>query len=260
MAGHDINYIALSGALHAIGPQEGPPQPPLNLLGDFSGGALYCAFGIVSAVLHAQRTSEGQVVDSAMVDGVSSLMTMIIGLRRGGVWSGQRNDNAIDGGAPYYRTYETADAQYIAIGAIEEKFYDLLLSKLGLSDLDHMRPHTDKALWEKQRATFTRVFKTKTRDEWCELLEGSDACFAPVLTMDEAPQHPHMKARRIYVDVDGINQPAPQPRLSRTPAAISGPPARPGEHTIEVLRDWGWSESDIQRELRSGAVMQCPRS
>lgn len=256
MAGHDINYIALTGALHAIGPREGPPQPPLNLLGDFAGGALYCAFGIVSALLHAQRSGEGQVVDAAMVDGASALMTMIVGLRQGGVWSEQRSDNPIDGGAPYYGAYETRDDRYISIGAIEEKFYELLLQKTGLADVAHMRPQSDRALWPRQRMTFAATFKSKTQAEWCALLEGTDACFAPVLTIDEAPHHPHLKARQTYVDMDGVVQPAAQPRFSRTLPGAIAPPARPGQHTSAVLHQWGWSQDEICTALESGAATQ----
>jgi alpha-methylacyl-CoA racemase len=256
MAGHDINYVALSGALNAIGSRRGPPQPPLNLLGDFGGGAVHCAFGIVSALLHAQRCGEGQVVDAAMLDGVTALMTMVSGFRRAGIWTEQRNDNIVDGGAPYYSAYETADQKYVAIGAMEGKFYELLLDKLGLSDLPHMRPHTDRNLWERQRATLELAFKAKTRSEWCELLEGTDVCFAPVLTMDEALEHPHVRARQTYVEVEGVAQPAPAPRFSQSQAAISRPPARPGQHTTEALQDWGWSTDAISRLLRSGVLVQ----
>lgn len=256
MAGHDINYVALSGALNAIGPREGPPQPPLNLLGDFGGGAVHCAFGIVSALLHAQRCGEGQVVDAAMLDGVTSLMTMVSGFRRAGIWTEQRNDNIVDGGAPYYSAYETADRKYVAIGAMEEKFYELLLERLGLSDLSHMRPHTDRSLWERQRETLAAAFRAKTRSEWCELLEGTDVCFAPVLTMDEVLDHPHVRARQTYVEVDGVAQPAPAPRFSHSRAAISRPPARPGQHTTEALEDWGWSPDAISGLLRSGVLVQ----
>jgi alpha-methylacyl-CoA racemase len=256
MAGHDINYVALSGALNAIGPRHGPPQPPLNLLGDFGGGAVHCAFGIVSALLHSQRSGEGQVVDAAMLDGVTALMTMVSGFRRAGIWTDERSDNIVDGGAPYYSAYATADRKYVAVGAIEEKFYELLLEKLGLSDLSHMRPHTDRKLWERQRETLAAAFKTRTRSEWCELLEATDVCFAPVLTMDEALEHPHVRARQTYVEVDGVAQPAPAPRFSHTQAAISRPPARPGQHTTEALQDWGWSTAAISRLLQNGVLVQ----
>jgi alpha-methylacyl-CoA racemase len=162
----------------------------------------------------------------------------------------------IDGGAPYYSTYETADGRWIAVGPIEGKFYDLLLEKLGLSGVAHMRAQNDRALWDRQRETFASVFRSKTRDEWCALLEGTDVCFAPVLTMDEAPGHPHIQAREAYIRVDGVLQPAPQPRLSRTPAGVAGAPAIPGQHTTQVLRGWGWTDEEIQRGLESGAVFQ----
>jgi alpha-methylacyl-CoA racemase len=183
-------------------------------------------------------------------------MTMIVGLRKGGLWSGERSDNVIDGGAPYYSTYETADGGWVAIGPIEGKFYGLLLEKLGLSEVAHMRPQNDRTLWGRQRETFASVFAAKTRAEWCALLERTDVCFAPVLTMDEAPDHPHIRAREAYIGLGDVRQPAPQPRLTRTPAAIAGPPAIPGQHTTEVLRNWGWSDEQIRRDLESGAVFQ----
>jgi alpha-methylacyl-CoA racemase len=238
-AGHDINYIALAGALHGIGPGEGPPQPPMNLLGDFGGGALHCVVGMLAALLHAQRTGEGQVVDAAMVDGVTAMMGLVISWRRAGLWSLARADNFVDGGAPYYSTYKTGDGLYVAIGAMEEKFYDLLLDKLGISGIRHMRPHTDRELWPEQRKIFQATFATKTRKEWCDLLEGSDACFAPVLTMDEAIEHPHIQARGVYIHVNGVAHPAPAPKLSRTPATIRSGSPHIGEHTSQVLSEWG---------------------
>lgn len=256
MAGHDINYIALTGALHAIGPRNGPPVPPLNLVGDFGGGAVYCAFGIVSALLHAQRTGQGQVVDAAMVDGAASLLTMVVGFQRAGIWSDQRGDNIVDGGAPYYAVYQTADGRYVSIGAMEHKFYKLLLEKLGLSDDSGMNPHTDRSRWEYQRATFAACFLRKTRDEWCALLEGTDTCFAPVLTMAEAPNHPHLKARQTYTDLHDVSQPAPNPRFSLTKSEGSTPPAALGEHSREVLMDWGFSHTAIADLLRHGTVVQ----
>jgi len=256
MAGHDINYIALSGALHAIGPGDGPPLPPLNLVGDFGGGAVYCAFGMVSALLHAQRTGQGQVVDAAMVDGAAALLTMVVGFQRGGIWSSRRGDNIVDGGAPYYGAYETSDGRYVAIGAMEEKFYELLLAKLGLADDPDMRPHTDRARWAYQRKRFVACFKAKSREEWCALLEGTDTCFAPVLTMAEAGDHPHIRARQTYADLHGVNQPAPCPRFSVTKAATSIPPASPGEHSRDVLADWGFPTSAIDELCRAKVVFQ----
>jgi alpha-methylacyl-CoA racemase len=256
MAGHDINYIALSGVLHAIGSRGGPPVPPLNLVGDFGGGAIYCAFGIVSALLHAQRTGQGQVVDAAMVDGAAALLTMIVGFQRGGIWSSDRGNNIVDGGAPYYATYETSDGRYVSIGAMEDKFYDILIGKLGLSDDANMRPHTDRSRWDYQRERFKVCFLTRSRDEWCALLEGTDTCFAPVLTIDEASSHPHLKARQTYVDLNGVNQPAPNPRFSATKPAPSAPPAELGQHSREVLADWGITSEAIEKLCRSEVVFQ----
>lgn len=256
MAGHDINYIALSGALHAIGPGDGPPLPPLNLVGDFGGGAVYCAFGMVSALLHAQRTGQGQVVDAAMVDGAAALLTMVVGFQRGGIWSSRRGDNIVDGGAPYYGAYETSDGRYVAIGAMEEKFYELLLVKLGLADDPMMRPHTDRARWAYQRERFAACFRTRSREEWCALLEGTDTCFAPVLTMEEAGNHPHIRARQTYADLHGVNQPAPCPRFSETKPATSIPPAKLGEHSRDVLADWGFPAAAIDNLCRAKVVFQ----
>jgi alpha-methylacyl-CoA racemase len=256
MAGHDINYIALSGVLHAIGPRNGPPVPPLNLVGDFGGGAVYCAFGIVSALLHAQRTGQGQVVDAAMVDGAAALLTMVVGFHRGGIWSSNRGDNIVDGGAPYYAAYETADRRFVAIGAMEEKFYELLLAKLDLNKDANMRPHTDRSRWDYQRERFSACFKTRSRDQWCALLEGTDTCFAPVLTIDEASDHPHLKARQTYIDLNGVNQPAPNPRFNVSRAELSVPPAALGEHSREVLSDWGIAPETIDRLCETGVVFQ----
>ena len=256
MAGHDINYIALSGVLHAVGSSNGPPVPPLNLVGDFGGGAVYCAFGVVSALLHAQRTGQGQVVDAAMVDGAAALLTMVVGFRRGGIWSSERGDNIVDGGAPYYAAYETSDRKYVSIGAMEDKFYELLLSKLGLADDQEMRPHTDRSKWAYQRERFKKCFLKQSRDEWCDLLEGTDTCFAPVLTMDEASSHPHLKARQTYVDMNGVNQPGPNPRFSVTKAVAAIAPAELGQHSREVLADWGISAETVDDLCRSNVVFQ----
>ena len=256
MAGHDINYIALSGALHAIGSRGAPPLPPLNLVGDFGGGAVYCAFGVVSALLHAQRTGQGQVVDASMVDGAAALLTMVVGFQRGGIWSPERGDNIVDGGAPYYATYETSDGRYVSIGAMEDKFYELLLSKLDLGNDENMRPHSDRSRWDHQRKQFRACFLTRSRDEWCALLEGTDTCFAPVLTIEEASSHPHLMARQTYVDLNGVNQPAPNPRFSVTKHAQAIPPAVLGMHTREVLVDWGVSPDTIEQLCTSGIVFQ----
>jgi alpha-methylacyl-CoA racemase len=259
MAGHDINYIALSGVLHAIGSRGGPPVPPLNLVGDFGGGAVYCAFGIVSALLHAQRTGQGQVVDAAMVDGAAALLTMVVGFQRGGIWSSERGDNIVDGGAPYYAAYETSDGRFVSIGAMEEKFYELLLLKLGLEDDANMRPHNDRSRWDYQRERFKVCFGTRTRDEWCALLEGTDTCFAPVLTIEEASTHPHLKERQTYVDLNGVNQPAPNPRFSATRHIQTVPPAALGQHSREVLADWGIELETIDKLCHSSIVFQANR-
>ncbi len=256
MAGHDINYIALTGALNAIGPRDGTPVPPLNLVGDFGGGALHCAFGMVCALLHAQRTGEGQVIDAAMVDGAAALATMVVGFQRAGIWTDRRGDNIVDGGAPYYATYETADGRHVALGAMEKKFYALLLEKLGLADDAGMTPHTDRARWPYQRRILAERFKTGTRDEWCALLEGTDACFAPVLSFDEAAAHPHLSARRTFADINGVSQPAPAPRLSRTQPTPGAPPAVAGEHSTELLRAFGFDETQIAALLQQGVVVQ----
>jgi alpha-methylacyl-CoA racemase len=258
MAGHDINYIALTGGLHAIGPRNGPPVPPLNLVGDFGGGAVYCAFGIVSALLHAQRTGQGQVVDAAMVDGAAGLLTMVVGFQRAGIWSDKRGDNIVDGGAPYYAVYETSDGRYVSIGAMEDKFYALLLDKLGLSGDVRMMPHTDRSLWDYQRETFSACFRKKTRDQWCEVLEGTDTCFAPVLTMAEAHKHPHLKARQTYARLHGVDQPGPNPRFSVTSPESSIPPAALGEHSRRVLSGWGFSDATIDELLFQKVVVQRP--
>lgn len=237
-AGHDINYIALSGALHAIGSQGGKPIPPLNLVGDFGGGGMMLAFGIVCALLEAQKSGKGQVIDSSMVDGSAALMTMFFTLRGYGVFSEERGNNLLDGGAHFYDTYETADGNYIAVGAIEPQFYNLLLEKAGL-DPAQFAAQMDASQWPQYKSALSDLFKTKTRDQWCELLEGTDACFAPVLSIWEAPEHPHNKARGTFTEVDGVVQPAPTPRFSRTTAEINRGPRAPGEDTAAVLSDWG---------------------
>ncbi len=231
-------------------------MPPLNLVGDFGGGAVYCAFGIVSALLHAQRTGQGQVVDAAMVDGAAALLTMVVGFQRGGIWSSQRGDNIVDGGAPYYATYETSDGRFVSIGAMEDKFYELLLLKLGLANDANMRPHTDRSRWDYQRQRFKSCFLSRSRNEWCALLEGTDTCFAPVLTIDEASRHPHLQARETYVSLNGVTQPAPNPRFSVTKPAPTVPPAEIGQHSREVLADWGIPPEEIERLCETETIFQ----
>ncbi|HUN51090.1 MAG TPA: CaiB/BaiF CoA-transferase family protein [Candidatus Sulfotelmatobacter sp.] len=252
-AGHDINYIALTGALYSIGNHGGPPVPPLNLVGDFGGGAMYLAFGIVCALLECRSSGRGQIVDTAMIDGAASLMTGIYGLRAAGRWTDSRGSNILDTGAPWYGVYETKDGKHVSIGAIEAKFYAELLRLTGL-DKESLPKQHDRAGWPKLRERLTAVFKGKTREEWCKVMEGSDVCFAPVLSMAEAPNHPHMKARGTFVEVDGVMQPGPAPRFSRTRAEIQRGPARAGQHTQEALADWGFSAGDIEGLRKAAAI------
>ena len=252
-AGHDINYIALSGALHSIGRRGEAPVPPLNLIGDFGGGALYLAFGVVAGLLEAQKSGKGQVIDAAMVDGAASLMTAIYGMHGAGIWSDERGANMLDTGAHYYDVYETKDGKHISIGSIEKKFYEELLQLSGLKN-EELAPQNDRKSWPQMKERVAALFRTKTRDEWCKIMEGSDICFAPVLSMAEAPNHPHNKLRGTFVERDGVTQPTPAPRFSRTPGAIQGPPAKPGEHTETALRDWGFSAPDLERLRACGAI------
>jgi alpha-methylacyl-CoA racemase len=242
-AGHDLNYVALSGMLHAMGDADRPPAPPLNLVGDFGGGGMMLAFGVVCAMLEARTSGRGQVVDAAMTDGAALLGAMTYGLRAHGAWSAARGANLLDGGAPFYATYACADGKFIAVGAIEPQFYARLLELTGASDPAFAR-QWDRDDWPALKERFAALFATRTRDAWCALLEGTDACFAPVLDMDEAPHHPHNAARKTFVDVDGVTQPAPAPRFSRTPGQAR-PVAAAGQDGAAVLADWGWSEDAI---------------
>jgi alpha-methylacyl-CoA racemase len=252
-AGHDINYIALTGALHAIGEPDRPPAPPLNLIGDFGGGAVYLALGVVSALLETSRSGKGQVVDAAMVDGAASLMTFIYGLKASGKWIDERGRNLVDGGAYFYGTYETSDGKYICIAPIEPQFHAEFLERMDIIPSD-IANQMDRAQWPALRDKLAAQFKTKTRDEWCVHLEGTDVCFAPVLDTNEAPNHPHNKARDAFVDDFGVVQPAPAPRFGRTPGAIQSPPPQPGEHTDAALADWGFSAEEISALNEGGAV------
>ncbi len=237
-AGHDINYISLAGALHAFGRRGGPPTPPLNIIGDFAGGALYLAFGLVCGILEARQSGQGQVVDTAMVDGTASLMTFFHGMVASGLATHERGANHLDTGAHFYNAYECADAGWISVAPIEGKFYAELLRRLDI-DPATMPKQMDRESWPEAQARLAALFKTRTRAEWCALLEGTDACFAPVLTIDEAPHHPHNAARRTYVEIDGITQPAPAPRFSRTVPDLPIPPQPPGPETAEAaLAPW----------------------
>ena len=246
-AGHDINYIALGGALHAIGRAGQAPLPPLNLVGDFGGGGMLLAFGIASALLNAQRTGQGQVVDAAMVEGASLLAAMFAGMLANNSWSEERGVNVLDSGAPWYDTYETKDGKYVAIGSIEAKFYADLLERLGLAMEQTLPKQHDRARWPELRKRFSAIFKTKTRDDWCTAFDGSDACFAPVLTFSEARSHPHNVARGAFVEVAGVPQPAPAPRFSHTPGGVARKPPERGEGGREALAAWAFSESEIAK-------------
>ena len=244
-AGHDINYIALSGVLHSIGRKDQCPVPPLNLVGDFGGGGMLLAFGMVCALLETQKSGQGQVVDAAMTDGSAALMAMIYGLKAAGLWTDKSGTNLLDTGAHFYDTYETADNKFIAIGSIEPQFYELLL-KLAEIDDPQFQCQLDFAQWPQLKDKLSVLFKTKTRDAWCEIMEGSDVCFAPVLSMSEAPEHPHNKQRKTFIENEGVLQPAPAPRFSRTKPEIKSPPPTPGQDTQSVLIDFGFTEQEIE--------------
>jgi alpha-methylacyl-CoA racemase len=252
-AGHDINYIALTGALHAIGRPGERPVPPLNLVGDFGGGGMLLAFGMVCAMLEAQKSGKGQVVDAAMVDGAASLMAMFYTMGAAGAFTDKRGTNLLDGGAHFYDTYETKDGRYICVGSIEPQFYALLVEKAGL-DPERFSAQMDASRWPEYKQELTEVFKGKTRDEWCEIMEGSDVCFAPVLSVFEAPEHPHNKARNTFVQIDGVVQPAPSPRFSRTEAEIRHGARTPGEDTRSVLEDCGFTGDEIAKLEAEGVV------
>jgi len=252
-AGHDINYIALTGALHAIGRKGETPVPPLNLVGDFGGGALYLAFGMACGLFEAQRSGKGQVIDCAMTDGAASLMSMFYGFKAMGMWSDAKGENLLDGGAHFYDTYETADGKWVAIGSIEPQFYALLLEKAGLSDPD-FQAQMDRSKWPSLKEKIAGVIATQTRDHWNKLMEGTDVCYAPVLSLAEAPNHAHNKARATFVEIDGVVQPAPAPRFSRTKPEIQGAAPTAGQHNDQVLGDWGFSGGDIAALKSSGAI------
>jgi len=251
-AGHDMNYIAITGALHAIGTTD-KPVPPLNLVGDFGGGALYLAFGLLAGVIQARETGQGQVIDCAMSDGAASLMAMFYGFKAAGMWKDERRTNLLDGGAHFYDTYQCADGKWISIGSIEPQFYALLLEKTGIDD-PQFKGQMNRDEWPQLREKLAAVIATKTQAEWCELMEATDVCFAPVLTLEEAPKHAHNTARQTFVELGGVTQPAPAPRFSATPGEIQGPPPAIGAHNDAALADWGFAAADIATLKEQGAL------
>jgi alpha-methylacyl-CoA racemase len=253
VAGHDINYIALTGALHAIGRSGERPVPPLNLIGDFGGGGMLLAFGLVCAIFEASRSGKGQVIDAAMTDGSALLMAMMYGFKAANGWKNERETNLLDGGAHFYDTYECADGKWVAIGSIEPQFYALLLDRMEIRDPAFQLQY-DAARWPELKAKLASAFKSRTRQEWCELMEGSDVCFAPILNMDEAPEHAHNKARRTFVEIDGVIQPAPAPRFSRTVPEIQKPAATSDEQTENAWASWGFTSVEIATFKRQGMI------
>jgi alpha-methylacyl-CoA racemase len=252
VAGHDINYIALAGALFHMGRRGQPPTPPLNLVGDFGGGGLLLAYGIVCALLERTRSAKGQVVDAAMIDGAASLMGVFFGAHHSGFWTDERGANMLDSGAHFYDAYETRDGKWISIGSIEGQFYALLLQQTGIP-ADEL-PQWERERWPELKERVAAVLRTRSRDEWCATMEGTDVCFAPVLSMGEAPLHPHNAARGTFVEVGGVTQPAPAPRFSRTRAELSHPPAAAGQHTDGVLRQWGFEDGEIRWLRKAMAI------
>lgn len=251
-AGHDMNYIAITGALHAIGTED-KPVPPLNLVGDFGGGALYLAFGLMAGIISARETGKGQVIDCAMSDGAASLMAMFYGFKGAGIWKDERRSNLLDGGAHFYDTYQCADGKWISIGSIEPQFYALLLEKTGITD-PAFANQMDRSAWPSLKAKLQDVLRTKTQAEWCAIMDATDICFAPVLDLEEAPKHAHNVARETFVTLEGVVQPAPAPRFSATPGAIQGPPPRIGAHNDEALTDWGFTAAEVAALKEKGAL------
>ena len=252
-AGHDLNYLSLTGIVHAIGSKE-MPTPPLNVVADMGGGAMSMALGILAGVYEARNSGEGQVVDISMTEGSAYLALAMYGMAAVGDYSHERQDNILDGGAPFYRCYETRDGKFVSIASIEAKFYDLLLEKTGIKGQENLPAQFDKTQWPEMHIRFESVFKTKTRDEWCEIMEGSDVCFAPVLTFNEAPDHPHNKARGTFVDVEGVLQPNPAPRFSRTPGSVKGAPPDYGQNTGDGLLEWGFGAPEIDELMKENVV------
>lgn len=252
-AGHDINYISIAGALGAMGYADRPPAPPLNLVGDFGGGAMYLLTGILAALVERATSGQGQIIDAAMTDGTASLLSPFFGLMAMNMWTTDRFSNRLDGGAFYYGSYECSDGKYISIGSLEPQFYALLLEKAEITDPEFQEP-LDEAAWPAKREKLNQLFKTRTRQQWCDIMEGTDVCFAPVLDLKEAPTHPHNIDRKTFVELEGVVQPAPAPRFSRTQGEIQGPAAMAGEHTREVLSAWNFTDQEIGELQASGAI------
>jgi alpha-methylacyl-CoA racemase len=254
MAGHDINYISISGALGSIGRKGEAPLAPLNLVGDFGGGGMLLAFGVLAALLERQRSGRGQVVDASMVEGSALLMTMMYEMLGAGFWNLERGTNPLDCGAPFYDSYECADGKFISFGSLEPKFFAVLIDVLGLEPSDQAG-RNDPANWPSLRERIGSAVKQRTRDEWEEVLGGSDACFAPILDMSEAPSHPHNVARESFIEIGGVTQPAPAPRFSRTPGRVSAPAATRGEHGREILADWGFDSDEVEQLESAGGLL-----
>ena len=252
-AGHDINYISLAGALGSMGYPDRPPTPPLNLIGDFGGGAMYLLSGVLAALLERQSSGKGQVIDAAMIDGTASLLSGFYGMMAMGMWTTDRYKNRLDGGAFYYGSYECADGKHISLGSLEPQFYALLLEKCGIED-ESFDEQLDQEAWPLKRQKMEAIFKTKTRNQWCEILEGTDVCFAPVLDLEEAPDHPHNKERETFVNFEGITQPAPAPRFSRTQGTIQSSANLTGENSEEILEKWGFTNDQISN-LRENCII-----
>lgn len=253
-AGHDINYISLSGALYHGGHRDSAPAAPPTLVGDIGGGAMFLALGVVSAILSARSTGQGQIVDAAITDGSALMTALMYTMMHNGRWNHRRQSNFLDGGAFWYDCYQCADGEWVSVGALEPQFYAELIERCGLGDEGLQGAQFDFSRWPEMRQRFEQLFRTRTRDEWCELLEGTDVCFAPVLNLEEAARHPHNRARRTFVEVDGLTQPAPAPRFSATPAELGGPPAEVGAHAVELLRTAGFSTREIEALESSGAL------
>jgi alpha-methylacyl-CoA racemase len=254
-AGHDINYLALTGALHCLGDADRPPPPPLNLVADLGGGALYLVVGLLAASMEARQSGRGQTIDVAMIDGVTHLMSAFQAFRQQGSWTSRRADNIVDGGAPFYGSYATSDGKFVAVGAIEPQFYASLLKVMGI-DGERLPDQNDRAAWPEMRKRFAKVFATRTRDEWVAAAAGRDACLAPVLTIDEAPEHPQMQARDVYTMFDGLRHPSPAPRFSRTPSGLRTPTPSPGRDSRQALADWGIATDQVAALEATGAMAQ----